>query len=820
MNSNYNSILKILTLVFLLLIIYIKNFVPSKNSMPTPTEYVNKKKDRKKFKQGRKEWMNNMHRSAPDTDWRLLNQKLRQQKTKKINSLRENLIQEGWDDSDQLREIILEREISGVWNEKGSNNLAGRIHTAEIDFDNELIYCGSSGGNVWKGTIQGDNWISLNDHMQIRDIKMIRYKDFNEYRRLLICGGKSFFYTDNDGVTIQEANGLEALDDWGNTIRSVIKNDDQNTIYLLVKEWDYQNWNAACAIYKSIDHGENFEKVVMFENDSGYDMWTSRYVESDVYVLNNSQIYILNSNDQLDELGNISTFESGDNMLTGGFDENIFLYAKVGERIYFSDDGGLNWLDKGNQPQWTFMSNSFNSSNINTNIVGIGGIELFVSYNSASSWDLVNNWWQYYEDPENLLHADIPEIRFFLDNNNNEIALISTDGGLYISNDNLNSTQNLSLYGLGVSQYYSTYTKKTYPHHIYAGSQDQGFQRTIGDEGGILEFEQSISGDYGHLSSGDGGETIWCNYPGFTMYYDNPQLDDNGAMLNFPGSDYLWLAPLIEHPTEPNKAWLGGGGPSGGGHIIELTGGSISISYEELPYNFNSKISAMAYSPIDPSIRFVLTEDGTFFYSLDSGNNWTQTFNFSGPPPQYFYGATIYPSPSQVNTVLIGGSGYSNPPIYKSQNFGESFVPFNSGLPSTLVYEISGNDEGDLYFAATEIGPYIYSENENQWMYLGGVSAPDQTYWSVEFIPELNTARFGTYGRGIWDFVIDEFYNIILGDINADDVVNIQDIIIIINFILDLLEPSEQQLFSANINDDDVIDVLDVILLINIILGR
>ena len=820
MNSNYNSILKILTLVFLFLIIYIKNFVPSKNSMPTPTEYVNKKKDRKKFKQGRKEWMNNMHRSAPDTDWRLLNQKLRQQKTKKINSLRENLINEGWDDSDPLRETILEREISGVWNEKGSNNLAGRIHTAEIDFDNELIYCGSSGGNVWKGTIQGDNWISLNDHMQIRDIKMIRYKDFNEYRRLLICGGKSFFYTDNEGVTIQEANGLEALDDWGNTIRSVIKNDDQNTIYLLVKEWDYQNWNAACAIYKSIDHGENFEKVVMFENDSGHDMWTSRYVESDVYVLNNSQIYILNSNDQLEELGNISTFESGDNMLTGGFDENIFLYAKVGERIYFSDDGGLNWLDKGNQPQWTFMSNSFNSSNINTNIVGIGGIELFVSYNSASSWDLVNNWWQYYEDPENLLHADIPEIRFFLDNNNNEIVLISTDGGLYISNDNLNSTQNLSLYGLGVSQYYSTYTKKTYPYHIYAGSQDQGFQRTIGDEGGILEFEQSISGDYGHLSSGDGGETIWCNYPGFTMYYDNPQLDDNGVMLNFPGSDYLWLAPLIEHPTEPNKAWLGGGGPSGGGHIIELTGDSFSISYEELPYNFNSKISAMAYSPIDPSIRFVLTEDGTFFYSLDSGNNWTQTFNFSGPSPQYFYGATIYPSPSQVNTVLIGGSGYSNPPIYRSQNFGESFVPFNSGLPSTLVYEISGNDEGNLYFAATEIGPYIYSENENQWMYLGGVSAPDQTYWSVEFIPELNTARFGTYGRGIWDFVIDEFYNIVLGDINADDVVNIQDIIIIINFILDLLEPSEQQLFSANINDDDVIDVLDVILLINIILGR
>ena len=820
MNFNYKSILKIFTLVFLFAIIYLKNLAPNINNKPTPTEYINKKKDRKKFKQGRKEWMNNMHRSDPETDWKLLNQKSRKEKTNKVNELRKNLIQKGWNNSDLTREVIINREISGVWNEKGSNNLAGRIHTAEIDFDNDLIYCGSSGGNVWKGTIQGDNWISLNDHMQIRDIKMIRYKDFSEFRRLLICGGKSFYYTDNEGITIQESNGLESLDDWGNTIRSVIKNDNQNTIYLLVKEWDYQNWNAACAIYKSLDHGESFEKIIMFNDDSGYDLWTSRYSDSAVYVMNNSQIYVLGSNDELINIGNISTFESGDNMLTGGIDEEVFLYAKIGERIYFSEDGGLNWNDKGNQPQWTFMSNSFNSSNINSNIIGIGGMELFMSFNSASSWDLVNNWWQYYDDPENLLHADIPEIRFFLNNDNNEVALISTDGGLYISYDNLNTTQNLSLYGLGVSQYYSTYTKKTYPYHIYAGSQDQGFQRTIGDDGGILEFEQSISGDYGHLSSGDDGETIWCNYPGFTMYYDNPQIDEGGTMLNFPGSNYLWLAPLVEHPINSNMAWLGGGGPSGGGHIIELTGGPFSISYEELPFDFNSKVSAMAYSPIDPSIRYVLTENGTFFYSLDSGNNWNQTINFSGPTPQYFYGATIYPSPSQVNMVIIGGSGYSNPSVYKSENFGETFLPFSYGLPNTLVYEISGNNLGDLYFAATEIGPYIYSEIENQWVYLGGVSAPDQTYWSVEFIPELNTARFGTYGRGIWDFVIDDFYNVTIGDINLDNIVNIQDVIVIINFILDIMEPSNEQSYAANLNEDAEIDVLDVILLVNIILGR
>ena len=815
MSFNKNIILKGLTLCFIMSIILINKNTSS--DMPVPTEFVNKKKDRKKFKQGRKDWMKNMHRSAPDVDWEEMDRNFRRERTTQINETRLELYRNGWDDMEPYIETVTEREISGIWNEKGSNNLAGRIHTAEIDFENELIYCGSSGGNIWRGTLQGEDWISLNDHIQIRDIKMIRYKDFSDFRRLLICGGKSFFYTDNDGISIQESEGLDALDDWGNTIRSIVKDD---IIYLLTNEWDYVNWNAACAIYKSIDNGLTFDKIHIFDNNNGYDMWTSRYEDTPIYVMNNGQIFTLNEQDDLISHGSIVTFESGDNLLTGGFDNDVFLYAKIGDRIYYSSDAGSNWVDKGSQPQWTFMSNSFNSSNINSNLVGIGGMELFISNNSGSDWNLVNSWWQYYDDPANLLHADIPEIRFFLDGEGEEMSLISTDGGLYVSYDNLQSTQNLSLNGLGVSQYYSTYTKRTSPYHIYAGSQDQGFQRTNGDNGGILEFEQSISGDYGHLSSGDGGETIWCNYPGFTMYYDTPQTDGGGSTLNFPGSNYLWLAPLIEHPIDPNKAWLGGGGVSGGAHIIELTGNAFSVNYEELPYDFGSKISAMAYSTIDPSIRYVLTESGTFFYSLDSGESWEQTINFSGPAPQYFYGATIYPSPTDVSVVIIGGSGYSNPPVYKSNNFGENFLPMRNGLPSTLVYELAGNEYGDLYFAATELGPYIYNTSGNQWEYLGGVSAPDQTYWSVEFIPELNTARFGTYGRGIWDFVMDEYYDVVLGDVNSDEIVNIQDIIILVNFILNILDPTDVQFYAADINQDQIIDILDTILIINIALGN
>ena len=105
---------------------------------------------------------------------------------------------------------------------------------------------------------------------------------------------------------------------------------------------------------------------------------------------------------------------------------------------------------------------------------------------------------------------------------------------------------------------------------------------------------------------------------------------------------------------------LGGGGLNGGNHIIELTYQDNIIIYEELSYSFNATISAMSYSPIEINYRYILTENGKFYYSNDSGENWQLTSSFTGPSPQYFYGSTILPSNTNFGVVYIGGSCYSN----------------------------------------------------------------------------------------------------------------------------------------------------------------
>ena len=60
---------------------------------------------------------------------------------------------------------------------------------------------------------------------------------------------------------------------------------------------------------------------------------------------------------------------------------------------------------------------------------------------------------------------------------------------------------------------------------------------------------------------------------------------------------------------------------------------------------------------------------------------------------------------------------------------------------------------------------------------------------------------------------------VISGDINADSQINIQDIIFLINYILDLDSPDQNQFSAADINEDGVLNIQDVILILNIILS-
>lgn len=56
------------------------------------------------------------------------------------------------------------------------------------------------------------------------------------------------------------------------------------------------------------------------------------------------------------------------------------------------------------------------------------------------------------------------------------------------------------------------------------------------------------------------------------------------------------------------------------------------------------------------------------------------------------------------------------------------------------------------------------------------------------------------------------------GDVNGDGKVNVLDVVLAVNIILGLFEPTSSQFWAADFNDDGVVNIVDVILIVNEIL--
>ena len=57
------------------------------------------------------------------------------------------------------------------------------------------------------------------------------------------------------------------------------------------------------------------------------------------------------------------------------------------------------------------------------------------------------------------------------------------------------------------------------------------------------------------------------------------------------------------------------------------------------------------------------------------------------------------------------------------------------------------------------------------------------------------------------------------GDMNGDDTLNVLDVVTLVNVILNVIEPTNSQLYAGDVNGDSNINVLDVVLVVNMILS-
>ncbi|MBK7645433.1 MAG: hypothetical protein IPJ19_20740 [Planctomycetes bacterium] len=720
---------------------------PAGGLHPRPTEEGMDEEEEERGHEARERYIEELHRAPRDVDWRAIER------------------------ANQERELARRQQMAlhplletQRWTEVGSRNQAGRVHIAALGAasgSSSKLYAGTDLGGLWRGEQDGTGWEPLSDDLfgGVQHIVVAPGEFTGDPDLLLVAtDGGSVHVSRDDGHVWETPAGLPAL----NAVRGVAQlADAQHTLLV------FGNTTGLPRLYASTDHGHSFQ--LRWSGPSAYSggMWVPRLgagAIANVYLVLNGRLYS-SVNGGVSFTAGATIDASADRALLVGCEAGApTLYAALRSggawSLYRSSNGGASF---------TFASaisdfnESIDCSSLDPNRVVYGGLEVWRTTNGGASFTRFNTWGEYYGNPLHKLHADCFGIRIVPITDlgiSDERWYIGTDGGLFVSPDLGTSVTNLSLWGLGISQYYSTLTSRTSPQLILAGSQDQGYQRgawSSGSGGPSTDFAQLISGDYGHLTSSDGTHgLVYCTYPGFILVQQgetNPQL--LSPFLDFPaGSNHLWLPPVVADPLDPASFFFLGdqlwrytrvSGPTW--NYVQHTGFNFLASG-------GSYLSALAFAPSNAQRCYAVNNVGKLFSSSNHGTNWTQSSS-SGPSSHYFYGNSLAVHPTQPLEAAVGGSGYGTNGVWRTTDGGSTWSALGSGLPQTMVYDLAyaENGSGDLY-AATESGPWHWERVSNTWHALSQLGSPMTVYWSVESVDYGQTMRFGTYGRGIWDYAI------------------------------------------------------------------
>ena len=721
-----------------------------------------------------------LHAAGPATDWRALEARnaLARHEKRKAGPRQKDV------------ETFADGLILGEWFERGSKFTAGSVHDV-VQHPNEpnRLFVISDGGSIWEMDYAAETFELINHDIQLASRYLTLVPTPAGVSLLAFAGRQPMYSTDEgrsweaatvraDGITVPERDLSVAFSP---TV-------DDSVAYCVLRFEDNR-----LDVFRSADGGQTYDRIPLPDAPAGFGLTHLHHapgtgrtyvVMKRMYTDPEIRLY-----EMLDDAGTVTYAELGGAAVgTENFfrarvgasprvgTDSLRVYLQADVQLFRSDDDGLTFREMpelevrpwSNQPVYVRPSDP--------DFVAYGAVELFVSRDGGETFAKANEWWEYYQDTDRFLHADIMNLTEITDAAGEPRVLVSSHGGLNRLNEDDERWYNVARAGLNVAQYYDVRTNPVDRSQIYAGSQDQGFQVLPQPQAGdrtILGGYQEISGDYGHMELTADGEMIFINYPFGSIYvYDDLLRPGGPSYLNNTSIDseneFIWITPMMAPPGGVAQTYVAGGSAAGGlgSYLIEVTvdrnvlGGTYGeITLENLPFDFRdaagANLSALGYSPLNADRFYAATENGRFYTSVDRGESWEETLNFV-PDGWYLYGQAIHASRTDEQTVWLGGSGYNNPAVFRSTDGGQNFFPASEGLPPTTVIGLASNAAETLLFAATEAGPFVYVMADERWYDLSGQFAPTQRYTSVEFIEEENLARFGTYGRGVWDFQVEE----------------------------------------------------------------
>ena len=663
-----------------------------------------------------------------------------------------------------------------------------------------LYYFGAAGGGVWKTENGGDHWKNISDGFFGGSIGSVTVSK-SDPNVIYVGGGEktvrgnvSSGYGVWKSIDAGKTWSFSGLENSRHIPRISIDPNDHNIVYAGVLGDIYKSTEDR-GLYKSINGGESWEKILFSNKDSGIvdliiDPTNSRIIYASTWNVKRTPYSLSSGGDGSALWKSVDSGKTWKEIsLNAGFPastlgligvtvspvNNNKVWAIIENKdkggLYLSNDGGESWgivnsERKLRQRAWYYTRVYADSQD--ENLVYVLNVRYHKSVDGGKNFKTYN-----------APHGDHHDL--WISPENPKRMIIGDDGGAQVSYD---GGENWSTYmNQPTSQLYRVTTDDHFPFRIYAAQQDNSTirinHRSSGSSISESDWESTAGGESAHIAVDPSNNEIVYggSYDGFLsrVNHDTKSLrsisvwPDNPMGHGAEGMKYRfqWNFPIIFSKHNPKKLYTF----SNQVHVTENEGQSWDIISPDLTRNDPEKLKssggpitqdntsveyyctifAAQESSLKEGLIWVGSDDGLIHITKNGGKSWENVTPKN--IPDWTMINSIEPSAFDEGTCYVAGTRYKSgdfkPYLYKTTDYGKSWSKITKGINEEHFTRVLREDpeNKNILYAGTETGMYISFNSGKNWktfqLNLPIVPITDLTI-------KNNSLIVATQGRSLW----------------------------------------------------------------------
>lgn len=630
--------------------------------------------------------------------------------------------------------------IPGVnWVERGPNNCGGRTRTLLVDRNDptrKTVWAGAVAGGLWKTTDitqTAPNWTPFDDFFQNLAITHIDQAP-NNGQIMYFCTGEG-----NNNLDAVRGLGVWKSSNGGNTWNQLSSTNNSNFHYcqkiVSIGNGDTVLVLTKTGLYRSANGGNTFTRVLGTGIASA-----GGNIAYDLEVMKNGTMYVTMSSGASNGGSMHKSFNSGvswTNPLTlpsylnkdemeiavSDNDTNV-IYSLVENSgrivgIIKSSNAGLSFDTTAAHPidadpgvsqaanikdfsrgqGWYDLSLAVDPNN--TNVVVVGGVDLFKTSNGGSSWQQLSHWYGGFGFQE--VHADQHYVCFAPGNSN--VCYFTNDGGMYVSTNFTQAGPTITSKELNYNstQFYACDIHPNAGSNQYlGGTQDNGSHALNSATVGSSIEVTGGDGAFCHIDQDQ--PQFWFTSYVYTSYYRS---SNGGASftsaLNTSQTVGSFISPS-DYDDANNKMYLAGNN----GFFVRWDNPQTgnSIAFDTVPLFNNGRVTHVKVSPNNNNRVYFGLNNGRVI-RIDNAHILAGTDahinNVTGMPTGSV--SCIEVESGNENHIVITYSNYGVNSVWETKNGGTSWTSIEGNLPDMPIrWSLFNPNKNWQMMVATELG--------------------------------------------------------------------------------------------------------------------